>query len=151
MLEWFRILILNKIMPKFHLFSCNFFEIILLNDGEIFSALTEYFWSSLRNLLTSQRERSLMTSHIRVGRGSKIAPKNSLRLHLWWYYVRKYLSIYREIQWNYFKKIAGKQMELGHYFIENQNSEPFEHRAFISLLDSGIDEESGLRDHSYIT
>ena len=42
-------------------------------------------------------------------------------------------------------------MELGHYFIENQNSEPFEHRAFISLLDSGIDEESGLRDHSYIT
>jgi len=38
----------------------------------------------------------------------------------------------------------GKQMELGHYFIENQNSEPFEHRAFIRLLDSGIDEESGL-------
>ena len=68
----------------------------------------------------------------------------------WWYYteIPKYLP---RNSMKLFQKIAGKQMELGHYFIENQNSEPFEHRAFIRLLDSGIDEESGLRDHSYIT
>ena len=40
--------------------------------------------------------------------------------------------------------LLGNEMELEHYFIENQNSEPFKHRAPIRLLDSGIDSESGL-------
>ena len=34
--------------------------------------------------------------------------------------------------------LLGNDMNLNHYFIENQKSEPFDHRSYIRLSDSGI-------------
>lgn len=38
----------------------------------------------------------------------------------------------------------GNQMELGHYFLEDNQSEMHKHRSDIQLVDSGIDPDSGL-------
>ena len=35
-------------------------------------------------------------------------------------------------------------VDISHYFLEDKNSQPFEHRSRIRLIDFGIDNESGI-------
>ena len=41
-------------------------------------------------------------------------------------------------------------VDIAHYFLEDKNSQPYEHRQNIRLIDSGIDTESGLSWCSFL-
>lgn len=55
--------------------------------------------------------------------------------------ILDYLSEFYEF---FSLNLSGIEMELGHYFLEDDQSEPYKHRSEIRLLNSGIDDETGL-------